>query len=107
MSSEESRFLRIVRPRELTMSPSGILQRCFFSPAASRTPQEQNESAGNGRDLVLPRRGRRGGAGAYWISDEGGGGSGRRSGGRRVWTSMSWKGVWVVFGLAHHFRSAH
>lgn len=46
-----------------------------------------------------------GGAGAYGISD--GGGGGRRSGGRRVWTSMSSRRVWVVFGLAHHFRSAH
>jgi len=34
MSSEEIRFRRIARPSELTMSPSGILQRCLCQPTA-------------------------------------------------------------------------
>lgn len=33
MSSEEIRFRRIDRPSELSMSPSGILQRCLYQPS--------------------------------------------------------------------------
>ena len=71
MSSEEIRFRRIARPSELTMSPSGILQRCLCQPTAFFS-RWFGPKGNEHRTAGIAVFGGEGGAGAYGMNDGGG-----------------------------------